>query len=184
MLLVWNAVAHKPTPSKSRLESRDGVELGFLWRAVSLIGAYQDFGWGYTLRSRAEAAFRPVSAGGVCALLIVSISLPLRVQIPIPRDLYPPIPTPEKPFNVPPGSRRDTIEIQDPFTYGMSFKTLTAPPRAFTSVPSPGDTIETKTIQAHKFHPFGFHLPHITRSNSVEDVELPFPFHFPNQRLD
>ena len=58
---------------------------------------------------------------------------------------------------------RDTIEIQDPFTYtaySTFFKILTAPPRALTPV------------------------PHFTRFNSVEDVELPTPYRSPIQRLD
>ena len=78
---------------------------------------------------------------------------------------------------------RDAIEIQDPFTYGTSFKIIIAPPHPLTSVPSPGDTAETKTIQPHKFHPLGFYLPHFTRFNSVENVKLPIPLHFPIQRL-
>ena len=44
---------------------------------------------------------------------------------------------------------RDAIEIQDPFTYGTSSKILMAPLRPLTSVPSLGDTAETKTIQPH-----------------------------------
>ena len=55
---------------------------------------------------------------------------------------------------------RDTIEIRDPFAYSTFFKILTAPPRALTPV------------------------PHFTRFNSVEDVELPTPYRSLIQRLD
>ena len=52
------------------------------------------------------------------------------------------------------------------------------------SVPSQGDTIETKTIQPHHFHPFDSYLPHFTRFDSIEDIKLQIPGRFPIQRPD
>ena len=105
ILLVWNAVALEPTPSKSRLRSGDGTEIGFLWWTEPIIGAYSDVGWGYTLRSSVKAAFILSRRGRrVRAPCGVDTPIRLRVEIPVPVDRYPPIPTPVKPFNVPPDS--------------------------------------------------------------------------------
>ena len=59
--LIWNAVIPEPTPSKLRSGDGNEAEVEFLWWTISLVGAYSGIKWEYSLRSRAEATFRPAS---------------------------------------------------------------------------------------------------------------------------
>jgi hypothetical protein len=131
----------------------------------------------------AETAFHPLAEGGVCALLMMSI-FQSAFALKYPRDPFPPMPTPVKPFNTPANSpavsQQTKSKILSPTVRPLELNRAPVYSLGFTE----SDAAETKTIQPFQFYPLDLYIPHLTRLDPVKDVELQVPSCFSLQRLD
>lgn len=121
----------------------------------------------------AETTFCPFVEGGVCALLMMSI-FQSAFALKYPRDPFPPMPTPVKPFNTPansPALSQTKPKILSPTVCHIELMRVLVVLMWFAE----SDATEAKTIQPHQFYPLNILIPHFTRFNPVKNVELQVP---------
>ena len=126
-------------------------------------------------RMKASDMLKPPSVeGGVCALLMSSI-FQSAFALTYPRDPFPPMSTPMKPFNTPANSpalsQQTKPKILSPAVRPLELVLTPVCSRGFVQ----GDTTKAKTIQPYKLHPLNIHLPHLTRLDPVKNTELQVP---------
>ena len=122
LTVVWNAVTPEPTPSKSHAggsRNKSEAEVGLWWWTISLIGTCLAVEWKIGLGSENHLQLLPFcfTEGGVCSLLLMSI-FQSAFALKYPRDPFPPMSTPVKPFNTsansPAGLQQSKSKILSP----------------------------------------------------------------------
>ena len=114
--------------------------------------------------------------GGVCALLMSSI-FQSAFALTYPRDPFPPIPTPIKPFSTAansPAASQTKPKILSPAVRPLGLELTFVYSRGF----APGDTTKAEAVQPYKLYSLNIHLPQFTRLYPIENTKLQVPGHF------